>query len=209
MICRLTAAVSENYQRKYLTNKKSLTFNKRVQHSITVHPKALKLSIFCAIWAHKGTFARSQHNFLFIIKKGTRFGMQDDSSERDEINEWGTMLNNQWFTSRHSSYLVKCKSLRFFEVKKIMKLSLHKSVSPCRNIVVVVVAVCIFRYFHLYLQKSIKRKKREEAEPQGPNWQVWKIQNTFKQFALLFSTIKNNLMADCLCQNTKILLICF
>ena len=31
----------------------------------------------------------------------------------------------------------------------------------------VVVVVCIFRYFHLYLQKSIKKKKREEAEPQG------------------------------------------
>ena len=30
------------------------------------------------------------------------------------------------------------------------------------------VVVCIFRYFHLYLQKSIKKiKKREEAEPQG------------------------------------------
>ena len=32
----------------------------------------------------------------------------------------------------------------------------------------IVVVVCIFRYFHLYLQKSIKKKKkREEAEPQG------------------------------------------
>ena len=30
------------------------------------------------------------------------------------------------------------------------------------------VVVCIFRYFHLYLQKLIKKiKKREEAEPQG------------------------------------------
>ena len=30
------------------------------------------------------------------------------------------------------------------------------------------VVVCIFRYFHLYLQKSIKEiKKGEEAEPQG------------------------------------------
>ena len=32
----------------------------------------------------------------------------------------------------------------------------------------IVVVVYIFRYFHLYLQKSIKKiKKREEAEPQG------------------------------------------
>ena len=32
----------------------------------------------------------------------------------------------------------------------------------------VVVVVYIFRYFRLYLQKSIKKiKKREEAEPQG------------------------------------------
>ena len=34
--------------------------------------------------------------------------------------------------------------------------------------VVVVIVVCIFRYFHLYLQKSFEKiKKREEAEPQG------------------------------------------
>ena len=33
---------------------------------------------------------------------------------------------------------------------------------------ILVVVVCIFRYFHLYLQKSIKKiKKRKVAEPQG------------------------------------------
>ena len=41
-------------------------------------------------------------------------------------------------------------------------------VAGCGATPVVVVVVCIFRYFHLYLQKSIKKiKKREEAEPQG------------------------------------------
>ena len=43
-----------------------------------------------------------------------------------------------------------------------------------KNIRMLVVVVYIFRYFRLYLQKSIEKiKKREEAEPQGQALENW------------------------------------